>query len=215
MSSDIKLLERFKKCNESIPYQNHGIMPMEAFALCKYIQDNKVTLILESGTAYGYSTEILGNIFPDIKIITIDTQQNYGNTVQTVTQNRLSYLDNVSCIIANSHTKLPDLIKKYSDEVIAVFIDGPKGNQAKKLALSCNEYSNVVFSGCHDQMVQENGSFSPNLDPEFCKKYKYLDNKVDLVMLHEPHYKGMTIGEFFPNGMGITLYPPKGYEFIR
>ena len=48
---DSKLLERFKEVNKSIPYQNHGIMPMEAFALCKFIQDTGATVILESGTA--------------------------------------------------------------------------------------------------------------------------------------------------------------------
>ena len=214
MNSDKKLLERFKKCNESIPYQNHGIMPMEAFALCKYIQDNSITLILESGTAYGYSTEILGNVFPDIKIITIDTQQNYGTDTQNATQDRLSYLGNVSCTIADSTEELPRLIKLFNEEVIAVFIDGPKNKAARYLAMECNEYDNVVFSGVHDQMIQENGSYTPNLDIEFCEKYKFLDTAVNLVKLYEPCYNNKTIGEYFPNGMGITFYPPRGYEFV-
>jgi hypothetical protein len=213
MNSDVKLLERFKKCNKSIPYQNHGIMPMEAFALCKYIQDNNVTVILESGTAYGYSTEILGNMFPNIKIITIDTQQNYGVGTQNATQTRLSYLSNVSCIIADSTVELPILIKTFSKDTVAVFIDGPKGEQARALAIQCNAYDNVVFCGCHDQMVQDGHSYTPNLDVEFCKTYKFLDDEVNLVKLYEPHYNDKTIGEYFPNGMGITFYPPTGYTF--
>jgi|TARA_R110000744_G_scaffold197364_1_gene316625 hypothetical protein len=213
MISDEILLERFNKCNQSIPYQNHGIMPMEAFALCKYIKDNEITVLIESGTAYGYSTEVLGNMFPDIKIITIDIIRNYGQSVQNITQDRLSYLNNVSCVVGDSNKELPKLIDSFKEETIAIFIDGPKGKDAKKLAYKCNEYDNVVFSACHDQMELQGGSYVPNLDPEFCKKYKFLDSEVDLVKLYEPHYKGQTIGEWFPKGMGITFYPPTGYIF--
>ena len=211
--SDKELLERFQEVCKLFPYQNHGIMPMEAFALCKFIHDTGITVILESGTAYGYSTEVLGNMFPDIKIITIDIIHNYGQSVQNTTQDRLSYLNNVSCVVGDSNKELPKLIESFKEETIAIFIDGPKGHSARKLAYKCNEYDNVAFSACHDQMELQGGSYVPNLDGEFSKKYKFLDNEVDLVKLYEPHYKGQTIGEWFPKGMGITFYPSKGYSF--
>ena len=211
--SDKKLLERFQEVTKKVPYQNHGIMPMEAFALCKFIKDTQTSIIIESGTAFGYSTEILGNMFPEIPITTIDHKQNYGESVQNNTKQRLSYLDNVKCIVADSIKKLPNLIESYQNETIAIFIDGPKGKSAIKLAYRCNDYDNVVFCALHDQMEQKVSTYVPNLDKEFTKKYKFLDDEVNLVKLYEPHYHGKTIGEFFPEGMGITFYPSKNYKF--
>ena len=198
------LIERFKECIKSISYQNHGILPMEAFALCKYIEDNEITVVLESGTAHGYSTEILGRMFPNIKITTVDWLENYGKESQNATQKRLSYLDNISFIIGDSRKEFPKLIKIFNEEKIAVFIDGPKKERATTLAMDCLKYDNVVFSSCHDQKIQGKGRYSPNLDTEFSERYKFLNNEVNTII--HPDYESKTLGEQYPNGMGITFF---------
>lgn len=198
------LIERFKECIKSISYQNHGILPMEAFALCEYIEDNEITVVLESGTAYGYSTEILGRMFSNIKITTVDTLGNYGKETQDATQKRLSYLDNISFIIGDSIKEFPKLIKIFSEEKIAVFIDGPKKSKGTTLAIDCLKYDNVVFSSCHDQKIQGKGRYCPNFDAVFSEKYRFLNDEVNTTI--HPNYKSITLGEHYPNGAGITFF---------
>ena len=203
MEKLIDMVEEFLKLTKNIEYKNHGIMPMEAFSLYKYCRDNKIDVLLESGTANGYSTELLGNLLPDVTIYTIDMTNLYGPDTQKNTQERLSYLSNVNFVIGDSVSILPKLIEQCKNNRIGVFIDGPKGNTALLLANEVIKYSNVLFVGCHDLHISDNNTYCPNLDEDFTKKYKFLDDEV--VKLPTPKDNNITIGQKWPKGMGIIF----------
>ena len=91
-------------------------------------------------------------------------------------------------------------------EKIGIFIDGPKNREGTQLALESLRRSNVVFSACHDIMFQEDNTYCPNLDEEYRKTYSFLNKSINNIILKENCYKGKTIGEYFPKGMGITFF---------
>ena len=203
---DNNLILLFNLYTDSIEYQDYGILPMEAFCLYQYCIDYQVTMLIESGTANGYSTEMMGNLLEDVKIYTIDKCSVYGEDVQDKTEQRLSYLSNIICLKGDSFVYLPRLVHDHPKEKIGIFIDGPKNREGTQLALESLRRSNVVFSACHDIMFQEDNTYCPNLDEEYRKTYSFLNEPVNNIILKENCYKGKTIGEYFPKGMGITFF---------
>ena len=203
---DNNLILLFNLYTDSIEYQDYGILPMEAFCLYQYCIDYQITMLIESGTANGYSTEMMGNLLEDVKIYTIDKCSTYGEGVQDKTEQRLSYLSNIICLKGDSFVYLPKLVQDHPKEKIGIFIDGPKYKEGTQLALESLRRSNVVFSACHDIMFQEENTYCPNLDEDYIKEYSFLNKTVNGRFLDHDKYEGKTIGEYFPKGMGITFF---------
>ena len=78
--------------------------------------------------------------------------QGSGNTRQNVSNamNRLSHFDNLYFQTADSMVLVPQLIEKYEDRKIGLFVDGPKQWEGVQLCKSMLESSNVYFSSLHD-----------------------------------------------------------------
>ena len=150
--------------------------------------------------------EIPENLLEDVKIYTIDKCSVYGEDIQDKTEQRLSYLSNIICLKGDSFVYLPRLVHDHPKEKIGIFIDGPKNREGTQLALESLRRSNVVFSACHDIMFQEDNIYCPNLDEEYIKTYSFLNKSTNNIILKENCYKGKTIGEYFPKGMGITFF---------
>ena len=150
--------------------------------------------------------EIPENLLEDVKIYTIDKCSVYGEDIQDKTEQRLSYLSNIICLKGDSFVYLPRLVHDHPKEKIGIFIDGPKNREGTQLALESLRRSNVVFSACHDIMFQEDNTYCPNLDEEYIKTYSFLNKSTNNIILKENCYKGKTIGEYFPKGMGITFF---------
>ena len=139
--------ERFEKTVSDVPRVKHGIFLIEGLFLCSVFDILDTDLIIESGTAYGGSTEVFANYF-DIPVITIDSNKLYG--VHGDTANRLASYSNLTCLKGNSFKLLPELVRSNSDKRISVFIDGPKGDLAMKLRSEIINYDNIVSVGFHD-----------------------------------------------------------------
>ena len=67
-------IDKFLSIVESVEYQPKGIWYTEAFLFCSICDLLKVDAIIESGVAYGCSTDIFASYF-DFDIISVDIDQ--------------------------------------------------------------------------------------------------------------------------------------------
>lgn len=154
------------------PYEDRGVFNSEMLLACSIMAELDLKAIVESGRANGHSTEIIARFFPNKKFYSIDTSNK-------VTKDFSRY-NNLELVTGDSTQIIGDYIK----EDCAVFIDGPKGEKALKLAkiLLCNETVKVIF--IHDlyspsperkvaEKAFENIIFSD--DEKFVSKFSYLD----------------------------------------
>jgi len=133
-----------------LSYIINGISLSEGFAFCMMCEYFKINTIIESGTAGGRSTEIFAH-YLNIPVYTIDNLSIYGERRHEETKNRLSKYQDIHFIIGDSFIEIPKLLNSLTNKV-AVFIDGPKGQKAIKLANLILK-SNVEFIGVHDTCV--------------------------------------------------------------
>lgn len=105
-----------------------GIMFSEGFALTTAIFETKSNLVLESGTAYGGSCEMMAMICEKTKILTTDLHNIYDS--ENYSKERLSKYSNVLCKKENSLKLFPEVLSKYTQKNALIFIDGPKGQSA-------------------------------------------------------------------------------------
>ncbi len=173
--------QKFKDIVDTVPYQKKGIWYIEAFLFCSICDILKVDAIIESGVAYGCSTEIFANYF-DFEIVAIDNDQ-YG--IFNDTQKRLEKYNNLHLYNGDSFNLIPSVIEKNLDANIGVFIDGPKGSSARKLRDGLLKYDNISCFGFHDYSgtnrsnigTFENSFITHDLDFIY-DKFSNLNNKV-------------------------------------
>ena len=172
---------KFEEIVEKLDYLPNGVLYTEGLLLCSVFDLLEVDLILESGTAYGQSTELMANYF-DKRIITVDFDKIFEQHENT--SKRLSKYSNVSCKIGDSFNVLPFLANKYKDKKIGVFIDGPKNDFAMYLGAKLFKYPNVSCIMYHDQGINEQMSgkhFDTKSKGELGfinRDYGYLNDKV-------------------------------------
>jgi hypothetical protein len=194
------------------PYFDRGILPTEAFAFISYCKAFQVDTIIESGTAFGQSCYLYAK-YLGIDVHTIDDISHYGNKAQLVAKERCKDLP-VTFHEGNSNNILPELIKKYSDKKIAVFIDGPKGEAAKSLRRNIWSNNNVVIAALHDSVGENTeGKFSSCNHPTFLKEYRNIFD-VESIKHPYPDNPKISIGERFKEGMGMDLwYKPRNIVY--
>lgn len=126
-----------------------GILFSEGFALTTAFNELGSKIILESGTAYGGSAEMIAIMCPDKKLITTDMHSMYDSKEHSY--NRLSKYQNVKCFDRNSMALFPELLSRNISNV-SIFIDGPKGEAAMQLVNELLKgYSDKIsFIGIHD-----------------------------------------------------------------
>ena len=160
-----------------------GILASEGFAFCAFCKLYNIDMIIESGVYNGQSTLIWSKFFRDISIIAIDAE------LKTSTLEKFELNENVIFYNGNARNYLPRRIKENPEKRIAVFIDGPKGLTAIKLAKKCFAFDNVFMVGVHDthklsfNKLNETRLVADNLketkfhtdDVDFVKQYKYMD----------------------------------------
>lgn len=176
--------DKFEQITSNMNYQQCGVWFTEAFLFCSINDILKADLILESGTAWGQSTEIFANYFTDIPIITCDTGGSYHNWQETA--DRLSKYTNITCINGNSYHEFPKILDTHSKLKIAVFIDGPKNADAINLRNSLRVFNNVITFSFHDigydsikVMLPEYVDLYHSHDINFIiKNYLYLNEKI-------------------------------------
>ena len=194
---------KFEEIVEKLDYLPNGVFYTEGLLLCSVFDLLEVDLILESGTAYGQSTELMANHF-DKRIITVDSDaagyKQYENTKE-----RLSKYKNVECMFGDSRELLPRLARENGDKKLGVFIDGPKGKKATALGNWLLQYSSTICVMYHDLSkygkIYKSKSKSTNLNSsqlDFINKdYGYLNDKV---LKAFPEMK-----RYLPDGPGVFI----------
>jgi len=143
-------IDRFKEgVLNSTPWAPRSILMSEGFAFCAVSDMLGVDVVLESGVYNGRSTQIWANYFPSgVPIIAID-RRNFRET----TINRLKSYKNVELTKGDGPNVISDLIPKFSDKKISIFMDGPKDIPALDFAKKVLPLPNVVLVAIHDMSV--------------------------------------------------------------
>jgi hypothetical protein len=137
-------LSGFQSRVAGIPYERKGILYSEMFFLYLCAQAAKPTRIFESGRARGQSTLLLSTIFPDLQIVSIESDPTSPDV--QVAQERLRGRDNVSMRFGDATRILPAEVQKGD----VVLIDGPKGFRGLRLALRLLATERVTQVFVHD-----------------------------------------------------------------
>ena len=151
------IMPRFLSVSAAIPYQTMGILASEALALAAMAVAVNATHFVESGTAYGYSTELLARFFESspLRIETYDIgtsghkQWTRNRTEETC--GRLSQWPKVGCHKGDSFKLIPSLIQSLdADARVVMFVDGPKGRDGLRLAMDSLQCPRVQLAAVHD-----------------------------------------------------------------
>lgn len=192
-----KVFEEYKNKITSVPYEEKGVLFSEVLFIVATSLDLKPRQLLESGRARGQSTHLFGVCLPDIKVISIERFAASDDV--PVAEERLRSLPNVSPLYGDSQKLLPELLLDGD----IVFIDGPKGFRAVRLALKLLATGKPTCVFVHDlykglperDFVERNlptAFFSDNT--EFVERYSNLDElcwdtiKTDDMNGWQPHH---------------------------
>lgn len=122
-------MDRFASSILDVPYEEKGVFFSEMLFVYAAAGPGFNGTVLESGRARGQSTYVLGRIFPDSKVISIEFDRNSPDA--PVAEERLSGFDHVELLYGDSRKLLFEHLKPNA----VVVIDGPKGFRALRLAL--------------------------------------------------------------------------------
>jgi hypothetical protein len=137
-------LSAFQSRVAGIPYERKGILYSEMFFLYLCAQAAKPSRIFESGRARGQSTLLLSAVFPDLDVVSIESDADSPDV--QVAQERLRGRDKVSMRFGDATRILPAEVRKGD----VVLIDGPKGFRGLRLALRLLATGRVTQVFLHD-----------------------------------------------------------------
>ncbi len=171
-------LDDFVTSIQGVPYEDKGVFFSEMLFVLAAAGQTAAPLILESGRARGQSTFVLGRIFPNTKIISVEFDRNSPDA--PVAEDRLKDFDNIQLLYGDSRR----LLFKHLQPGAIVVIDGPKGFRAIRLALQLLRTGKVQKVFIHDtykslptrRFLNRHvpGTLFSDHDP-FVQRFKHLD----------------------------------------
>ncbi len=198
-----RFLKKVDPLSSDFKITNRGVWASECFALCVMCDLLGIETYIESGVYKGQSLLSLRAYYDeDMVIHGIDFF--YYNIPHEAIVRGITISHKYT--VGDSNIILPEQISKNSQFSFGVFIDGPKGWDALKLAEKIIGYDNVKFIGIHDSYLpfdtkDEHYKFRKHLennfntwstdDVDFVRKYNYLDNTRWLEYLEENQLGGI------------------------
>jgi len=137
-------LSAFRSRVAGIPYERKGILYSEMFFLYLCARAFTPGRVFESGRARGQSTLVLSAIFPDLQVVSIESDPDSPDV--QVAEDRLKGRDNVSLRFGDATRILPAEVR----EGDIVLIDGPKGFRGLRLALRLLSTGRLTQVFVHD-----------------------------------------------------------------
>jgi len=137
-------LDGFVSATKDTPYEIKGVFFSEMLFVLSAAGHGFTGPVLESGRARGQSTFVLGRIFPDSKIISIEFDRNSPDV--PIAEERLTPFGNIKLLFGDSQKLLFEHLKPDS----VVIIDGPKGFRALRLALQLLKTGKARMVFVHD-----------------------------------------------------------------
>ena len=196
-----KFIEKVNPLSSDFEITNRGVWSSEIFALCVMCGLFDVDDYIESGLYKGQS---ISNVRKYKSIPCYGFDLKIKDNIKT----RLKYFfDHGLFFEQDSFIEIPELLKDDLDqEKNGIFIDGPKGWDALKLAEKVIGNNNVKFIGIHDSYLpvdmndthykfrkhlEDNFNTWSTDDTDFVRKYSYLDNARWLEYLEEDQLGGI------------------------
>lgn len=202
-----KHLSKFASKTKHIEYRSKGIWKNEAFIICALSKIFKTSYMLESGFCQGVSTELMCS-FCDHDVITFDICPDKYVERINVAVKRLGKYDNFNFVRGDSKKLLVSKAVSLKGNNIGVFIDGPKGSDAIKLAKKCYELENVKFVAIHDLKVSDKKrlKFAKNIFHSHDKHLiKYVEILSDKEKLHKSGDSKL-YSDIMPIGPGMMFF---------
>lgn len=137
-------LDDFLPKIQDVSYEDKGVFFSEMLFVLAAVGAGFDGQVLESGRARGQSTFVLGNVFPDAKIISVEFDRDSPDA--PIAEARLKDFDHVELLYGDSRRLLFDRLEPGA----VVIIDGPKGFRAIRLALQLLRTGNVRTVFIHD-----------------------------------------------------------------
>ena len=199
-------IDKFKKRVLPITWTARSILLSEGFAFCAICDLLNIDMILESGIYNGRSTLIWAKYFGNEKLIK-------ATDIKIRKEAKIRLKDyNIELIEGDSRNIFPELLMKYRDKRIGIFIDGPKGNYAVKLAKKCLIFDNVAFVGIHDMHKTNIDGITPlreRVAMDNLKNMKFYTDELWFVK----RYSGIDKEEGNPDEEQKLIWQP--YEYLN
>ena len=183
-----KYVDSFKKIMTDTWLTPRGAMFSEGFALSSIIHECESQLIIESGTAYGGSAEMLALLCKKKPLISIDNYELYPDSEQ-YSKDRMQKYKDVKLLKGDSLQLIPEILEITNLQKIAIFIDGPKGENA----------GNFVFSLLHE--------FREKIDFIAVHDVKYDSESAEIY--------NRTFSDLIPSNILYTDDPQDYFSFFR
>lgn len=168
----------FQSRIRDVPYEDKGVFFSEMLFVLAAVGPGFASRVLESGRARGQSTFVLGRIFPQADIISVEFDKESPDA--PIAEARLEDFANVKLLYGDSRRLLFDHLQPGS----VAIIDGPKGFRAIRLALQLLRTGKVgkvfihdVYKGLATRRFLEHhvpGTVFSD-DGAFVDKFKHLD----------------------------------------
>lgn len=144
LSSAAQSLDRFVAAIRDVPYEEKGVFFSEMLFVYAAAGADSTGPVLESGRARGQSTCVLGRIFPESKIVSVEFDRDSPDA--PVAEERLISFDHVELLYGDSQK----LLFKHLKPNAVIVIDGPKGFRALRLALQLLRTGKTRMVFVHD-----------------------------------------------------------------
>jgi len=135
----------------STPWASRSILMSEGFAFCAVANLLSIDMIFESGIHNGRSTQMWANYFPSHTLIFAIEKR----SIRDVAYRRLVSYENVSIIKGDGPSVITDLLPKFPERRVGIFIDGPKDTEAVEFAKRIILLPNVAVVAIHDMSVTQ------------------------------------------------------------
>ncbi len=137
-------LDDFVSRIQGVPYEDKGVFFSEMLFVLAAVGPGFDGQVLESGRARGQSTFVLGRIFPDSKIISVEFDRDSPDA--PVAEARLKDFAHIELLYGDSRRLLFEKLQPRA----VIIIDGPKGFRAIRLALQLLRTGKVKKVFIHD-----------------------------------------------------------------
>lgn len=163
---------KFRVMVTPMEWMPRGVLTSEGFALCTMCDLYDVDAIVESGVRNGRSTNIMRRYLPKATMTVLDWEMSATSMHNLEHMGIVAYRE-------DSMQSLLDHVESLKLRRVGVFIDGPKGDEALKLAAECIRLPHVQFVGVHDlPRLMDGRPYEARANLKRIPKFDYTDGRI-------------------------------------
>ena len=131
---------------EDEPYEDKGVFNSELLLFISVVEFLEPNRIVESGRARGHSTKVLARYFEKRDIDIVSIEKSRGADDDEIARNKLQHHDQLQLKDGDSR----EIVESVLEPSTVVLIDGPKGDEALKMALDLLKRDETAAVFVHD-----------------------------------------------------------------